>query len=420
MIKIHASLDSHVLLQAFNWNSWRTHNKTYFNFLETKSKYIKESGITGVWIPPVSRSVSPQGYMPLDLYNLNSEYGTQSELKSLIASFNQHDIDVYGDIVINHRCAEFQNKEGIYNVFGGKMSWDDSAIISNDPNFKGKGNASHFKLFEGAPNIDHSQENVRNDIIEWLMWLRNDIGFNGFRLDYMTGINPKHIQVYMDAFPNVQFIGEYWDNMNYDVEYLKYDQNSHRQDIIDWIDQSGKQAFAFDITTKGILQEAILKNEFWRLADSNKKPSGVIGLWSEKSITFLDNHDTHQKSQNLWPFLGNKIAGYAYILTHPGTPMICWDDFNNNDISRDIIALINIRKTYNITATSWVKIVIANEFQYVAEIDDTLKVYIGNSVHESSTNEKLFSSNSVCIERMTNNVATDLKTESTEMELQSH
>ena len=38
-------------------------------------------GFTCVWLPPFTESVSPQGYMPLDLYNLNSRYGSEEDLR---------------------------------------------------------------------------------------------------------------------------------------------------------------------------------------------------------------------------------------------------------------------------------------------------------------------------------------------------
>lgn len=40
-------------------------------------------------------------------------------------------------------------------------------------------------IFHAAPNVDHSQDFVRRDIKEWLNWLRNDIGFDGWRLDFV-------------------------------------------------------------------------------------------------------------------------------------------------------------------------------------------------------------------------------------------
>lgn len=40
-------------------------------------------------------------------------------------------------------------------------------------------------IFHAAPNIDHSQDFVRRDIKGWLNWLRNEIGFDGWRLDFV-------------------------------------------------------------------------------------------------------------------------------------------------------------------------------------------------------------------------------------------
>ena len=372
------SIDSSIILQAYNWNSWRTQNKSFFKYLASKSSEIKEYGIDSIWLPPCSKSVSPQGYMPLNLYDLNSEYGTETELKNCVKSFRDKDMGVYADIVINHRCAEFQNKQGIYNVFGGKLPWDETAIVSNDIKFQGKGNHSNYKLFNAAPNIDHSQKFVKDDLIQWILWLKNDIGFNGFRFDFMTGIDPQHMKEYFKNIDVDMCIGEYWDNMEYNNEYLNYNQNAHRQRIIDWIDNSGKHSYAFDMTTKGILQEALKNKEYWRLADENNQPAGLIGWWKEKSVTFLDNHDTHHLSQDLWSFPQDHIVeGYAYILTHPGIPMIYWDDLNLKGLKEVIVLLIKLRKEANINACSNVEIVCADDKQYSAIIDKKTKITIG-------------------------------------------
>lgn len=67
---------------------------------------------------------------------------------------------------------------------------------------------------------------------------------------------------------------------------------------------------AFDFTTKGILQEAV-KGELWRLKDSQGKASGVIGWWSSRSITFIENHDTGS-TQGHWPFPSNHVMEVSY------------------------------------------------------------------------------------------------------------
>lgn len=50
-----------------------------------------------------------------------------------------------------------------------------------------QGNRSTGDNFNGVPNIDHSQEFVRKDIIGWLQWLRQTVGFQDFRFDFARG-----------------------------------------------------------------------------------------------------------------------------------------------------------------------------------------------------------------------------------------
>ena len=74
-----------------------------------------------------------------------------------------------------------QDKNGVWNQFGGRLAWDATAIVSDDAHFRGKGNRSTGDSFGAAPNIDHSQEFVRRDLAEWLQWLRAHAGYDGWR-----------------------------------------------------------------------------------------------------------------------------------------------------------------------------------------------------------------------------------------------
>jgi len=98
-----------------------------------------------------------------------------------VAKLQSKGLKVLCDIVINHRCAQKQDKNGIWNVFGGKMAWDAEAIVVNDRKFKGRGNRATGDEFAAAPNIDHMQDYVRKDLTDWMEWLRDDIGFDGWR-----------------------------------------------------------------------------------------------------------------------------------------------------------------------------------------------------------------------------------------------
>jgi maltooligosyltrehalose synthase len=67
-----------------------------------------QAGFSAIWMPPPSESVSPQGYLPTDLYNLSSQYGSEAELRECISALHAAGLKVLADIVINHRCAATQ------------------------------------------------------------------------------------------------------------------------------------------------------------------------------------------------------------------------------------------------------------------------------------------------------------------------
>ena len=76
--------------------------------LQSQAHTIAEAGFTSVWLPPPSDAVSDQGYLPRDLYNLDSKYGSQAELRNCISVLHENNLKAIADIVINHRCANSQ------------------------------------------------------------------------------------------------------------------------------------------------------------------------------------------------------------------------------------------------------------------------------------------------------------------------
>lgn len=363
-----------IVFQGFNWESWR---KRWYLDLAPKAADLSRCGVTAVWLPPPTESVAPQGYMPSDLYNLNSAYGSVEELKHCVEEMHSQDLLALGDVVLNHRCAQKQSPNGVWNIYGGKLAWGPEAIVCDDPNFQGKGNPSSGDVFHAAPNIDHSQDFVRRDIKDWLNWLRNDIGFDGWRLDFVRGFSGTYVKEYIEASNPAFAIGEYWDSLAYEQGSLCYNQDVHRQRIVNWINATGGTSSAFDVTTKGILHSA-LHNQYWRLIDPQGKPTGVMGWWPSRAVTFLENHDTGS-TQGHWPFPRDKLTqGYAYILTHPGTPTIFYDHFYDFGFRDVITELIEARRQAGIHCRSSVKIYHANNEGYVAQIGDTLVMKLGH------------------------------------------
>ncbi|XP_044488895.1 alpha-amylase 3, chloroplastic isoform X2 [Mangifera indica] len=279
-----------ILCQGFNWESHKSGR--WYMELKEKAADLSSLGFTVIWLPPPTESVSPEGYMPKDLYNLNCRYGTIDELKDVVNKFHEVGIKVLGDAVLNHRCAHFQNQNGVWNIFGGHLNWDDRAVVCDDPHFQGRGNKSSGDNFHAAPNIDHSQDFVRKDIKEWLCWLRREIGYDGWRLDFVRGFWGGYVKDYLDASEPYFSVGEYWDSLNYTYDEMDHNQDAHRQRIIDWINATNGFSGAFDVTTKGVLHSALERCEYWRLSDEKGKPPGVVGWWPSRAVTFIENHDT--------------------------------------------------------------------------------------------------------------------------------
>ncbi|XP_040374563.1 alpha-amylase 3, chloroplastic-like [Rosa chinensis] len=62
-----------ILCQGFNWESHKSGR--WYMELKDKAAELSSLGFTVIWLPPPADSVSPEGYMPTDLYNLNSRQG---------------------------------------------------------------------------------------------------------------------------------------------------------------------------------------------------------------------------------------------------------------------------------------------------------------------------------------------------------
>ena len=365
-----------VLLQGFNWESARKGG--WYNYLASKAEDMAAVGATVVWLPPPTDSVSVEGYMPRDLYDLNSRYGTLEELRACVAALHAAGLKVLGDAVLNHRCAHAQDSNGVWNRFGGRLAWDARAIVSDDPHFAGKGAPSQGDHFHAAPNIDHSQEFVRKDIREWMAWLRDSVGYDGWRLDFVRGFSGVAVREYLAHTGPSFAVGEYWDTLAYHHSEPEHCQDAHRQRIVNWVNAAGGLAGAFDVTTKGVLHAALERREYWRLADAQGKPPGVMGWWPSRAVTFLENHDTGS-TQGHWRFpAGKELQGYAYILTHPGTPTLFFDHvFEWPHLLEPVKRLTALRKRLGVHCRSEVRILVAEREVYAAQVDDLLICKLG-------------------------------------------
>ncbi|MDO8803511.1 MAG: alpha-amylase C-terminal beta-sheet domain-containing protein [Elusimicrobiota bacterium] len=386
------SADSTVMMQGFHWTSWK--KAPWWGEIRSRAGEISGAGIDLVWLPPSSDSLSPEGYMPRKLELQDSSYGTAAQLSAAVKALHASGVRVIGDIVLNHRV-------GVKNWADfAAPAWGADSVCSDDEWGQGAGARDTGKGFHAARDIDHTKGYIQNFAKSWLNGLRAGAGYDGWRYDYARGFSPAYLLAYNRASAPSFAVAEIWDDFDLN------NTDAHRQSSVDWIDSVNGEIKVFDFTTKGILQAAVRAGEYWRLCDANGRPSGLIGWWPANAVTFIDNHDTGpspaggkknagsgsggEVKQNAWPFPSDKLmAGYAYILTHPGIPCVYWPHFFDWGLKAPISALIKIRREAGITSSSAVSIVRAEQGLYAALIGGRAALKLGDKAWDPGAGWKL-------------------------------
>lgn len=349
-----------VMLQGFYWDSYS--DTKWTNLTSQADELSKYFNL--IWVPQSGwcNSTTDMGYYPRYWFDQRSAFGTEQELRTMISTFKAKGTGIIADVVVNHKNGVYKWCDFANETVKGKnktysVTWDNSGytqICNNDEantatksEAKGKikGAADTGLGDTGCRDLDHTNATTQQNIKTYEDFLLNEMGYTGFRYDFVKGYDPQYIKMYNEASKPKFSVGEYWQGS---VTASKKDDHPFGG-VKDWVDATDKTSAAFDFPMKYLIK-GVFDDGNWKALAANYKTSTLVGIEPQYAVTFIDNHDTGEPHKNPDPLRANVEAANAYILAMPGTPCIWishWKPYKYT-IKKCILA----RKIAGVTNTS--------------------------------------------------------------------
>lgn len=359
-----------VMLQGFYWNSYDDTNWT--NLKSQVNDFADNFSL--VWLPQSGKCLGnsqTMGYKPYYYFNQNSSFGTEAELRDLIKTFKGKGIGMVADVVVNHHDTDgwFTFPAEVYK--GVTYQFKSTDIVANDD--KGKTakeatkqcislskNNDEGEDWDGCRDLDHKSQNVQTIIKAYLKYLKDDLGYTGFRYDMVKGFSGSHVADYNKSVGIEYSVGEYWDS---------------NAKIQSWINATLKNSAAFDFQFRYNVRDAINSNNWAALKSTNNLMNDKN--WRQYAVTFVENHDMEYRSSSEQqdPIRRDTLAANAYLLAMPGTPCVFfthWLEYKD-----EIGAMISARKAAGITNMSDYEVKVATSAYYAVNVNKTLYAVVG-------------------------------------------
>ena len=349
-----------VIMQSFFWDCPREDNKEFqwWNYVRAQVPDLAKAGFTALWLPPIHKAANfngpSMGYDPYDYYDLGefdqkgtipTWFGSRSELESLIAAAHSNRLNLIADIVINHNSgADEQELNPLIN----QMRW--TKFNPKSHQFPRNWECFHPCMYESwdnmtfgdMPDLAHRNPYVYAEILKLAKWLIEDIGFDGFRFDFVKGYGAETITAIQEYHytRNGQLyepygVAEFWDNARAIENWVELANFSNTNPVD-----------AFDFPLREMLKA--LCDQYGFSLSNLLTWETVLQKDSRSAVTFVENHDLRDEGR---PIVNDKLLAYSYILTHEGYPCVFWHDYFNlnlalTDTSNGIAALVNAHEKY--------------------------------------------------------------------------
>lgn len=297
--------------------------------------YIKELGMTAVWLTPTfENDMKPSygayhGYAATDLYKIDRRFGTNEAFKAFVELCHEMGLKVIMDMIHNHI---------------GDQHWWLKDLPSDDwlhdiekygtTNFRGEVQSDPYaskydtdKLIKGwfvpeLADLDQRNPVLAKYLIQNSIWWIEYSGVDGIRMDTYVYPYKEYLEQWVDevltSYPNFNVVGESWVN---EVAHESYWQtgapgtngyDSKLPSVTDFqvtfsIDKALTEDFGWDTG---------LRRLYYTISQDR--------LYSDpmKNVIFLDNHDLERFANRVNNDFDLFKMGYAYLMTMRGIPQV--------------------------------------------------------------------------------------------------
>ncbi len=321
------------------------------NGVTNNLNYLKELGVSCIWLMPINPSPTYHKYDVTDYYGIDSEYGTLDDFRRLIAEAHRRGIAVIIDLVLHHTSIQHpwfrEAAQGPNNPYWSYYKWlrpdeikarklatRDITADSDERNPWHSVRGATFKeqyygmFWSGMPDLNFDHRPVREEFFKIIRYWLNDIGVDGFRLDaarhlYREFEEPKNHEFWAEFGREVQdanrsdgpsrayTVGEVWTRPERIAPYFKGLNANFNFDL--------RLAIEEIVRREGDTEDLVEFLAYVHAAFAEVNPKFIDAL-------ILSNHDQNRIGSLLKGNLKHLKVAANLLLTLPGNPYLYYGE----------------------------------------------------------------------------------------------
>lgn len=291
-----------------------------------KIPYLKELGITGIYLNPIFEACSNHRYDTSDYFKIDPMLGTEEDFKELLEELHKNDMRVILDGVFSHvgQNSRYFNVNGEYGEDIGAYRNRHSEFFSWFNFIDYPHDYESWWGIKDLPEINKHDRRFQNYIYgleNSVLTKWNEFGIDGWRLDVADELPDefiKGIRSNLSRYSDTVLIGEVWEDASNKISYevrREYILGDHLHGVMNYPLRDG----AIDLLNERKSPELIAK--------------GLTRLYENypKEIFFnnLNNIGTHD-TERILTMVGNHVKkldlAFGFMFLFPGVPCVYYGD----------------------------------------------------------------------------------------------